>query len=173
MDDEADFRFSSYRERVLEHQLVGEILRDLWVRKAYAVEVLRSEVDAAGYDVVLEHQAVVRHIQLKATGAGGKRASVGVNIKLCDKPSGCVIWFHFAPDTMRPTGPFYWLGGPAGTRLTERDLGKKLGRHTKGDSTGHKALRESIREVPKRAFDLIPDIRELTTRLFNVGPALR
>jgi hypothetical protein len=112
MDDEADFRFSSYRERVLEHQLVGEILRDLWLRHAYAVEVLRAEVDAAGYDVVLEHQSVVRHIQLKATRAGGKRSSVGVNIKLLDKPSGCVFWFHFASDAMRPTGPFYWLGGP-------------------------------------------------------------
>lgn len=170
MDDEADFRFSSYRERVLEHQLVGEILRDLWMRRAYAVEVLRSEVDAAGYDVVLEHQSVVRHIQLKATRAGGRRASVGINIKLRDKPSGCVIWFHFVPDTMRPTGPFYWLGGPPGTRLP--DLGKKLGRHTKGDSTGHKALRENIRDMPKSGFDLVRTIPELTTRLFDVAPPL-
>ena len=112
IDDGADFRFSSYRERVLEHQLVGEILRELWLRHAYAVEVLRAEVDAAGYDIVLEHQLVVRHIQLKATRAGGKRASVGANIQLCNKPSGCVIWFDVAPDTTRPTGPFYWLGGP-------------------------------------------------------------
>jgi hypothetical protein len=172
MDDGADFRFSSYRERVLEHQLVGEILREMWLRQAYAVEVLRAEVDAAGYDVVLEHQSVVRHIQLKATRAGGKRASVGVNVKLCNKPNGCVIWFDFAPDTMRPTGPFYWLGGPPDTRLTESALGKKLGRHTKGDSTGHKAQRENIREVPKSAFDLVRDIRDLTTRLFNVAPSL-
>ena len=112
MDDEADFRFSSYREHVLEHQLIGEILRDLWLRRACAVEVLRAEVDAGGYDVVLEYQSVVRHIQLKATRVDGKRASVGVNIKLRDKPSGCVIWFHFAQDTMRPIGPFRWLGGP-------------------------------------------------------------
>ena len=171
MDDEADFRFSSYREHVLEHQLVGEILRDLWVRHAYAVEVLRAEVDAAGYDVVLEYQSVVRHIQLKATRAGGKRASVGVNIKLRDKPSGCVVWFHFAPDTMRPTGPFYWLGGLPGTPIP--DLGKTLGRHTKGDSTGHKAQRENIREVPKRRFDVVHTISELTTRLFNVAPPLQ
>ncbi len=134
--------------------------------------VLRSEVDAASYDVVLEHQSEVRHIQLKATRAGGKRASVGVNIKLCDKLGGCVIWFHFAPDTMLPTGPFYWLEGPPGTRLTVSDLGKKLGRHNKGDSTGHKALRENIREVPKSGFDLVPTIPELTTRLFNVAPPL-
>ncbi|MDP2626847.1 MAG: hypothetical protein Q8Q58_08085, partial [Candidatus Rokubacteria bacterium] len=87
-----------------------------------------------------------------------------------DKPSGCVIWFHFAPDTMRPTGPFYWLGGSPGAGLP--DLGEKLGRHTKGDSTGHKALRENIREMPKGAFDLVRTIPELTTRLFNVAPPL-
>lgn len=169
MDDEADFRFSSYREHVLEYQLVGEILRELWLRHAYAVEVLRAEVDAASYDVVLEHQTVVRHIQFKATRADGKRASVGVNIKLREKPSGCVIWFHFAQDTMRPTGPFYWLGGLPGTPLP--DLGSKLGRHAKGDARGHKALRENIREIPKRGFVLVHTIAELTTRFFDVALA--
>ena len=167
MGDEADFRFSSYRERVLEHQLVGEILRELWLRRAYAVEVLRSEVDGAGYDVVLEHQSVVRHVQLKATRAGGRRTSVEVNIKLGDKPSGCVIWFHFARDNMRPMGPYYWFGGRPGEPLPE--LGEKLGRHTKGDSTGYKAPRESLRKVQKSRFDVVPTISELTTRLFDLA----
>ena len=166
MADDADFRFSSYRERVLEHQLVGEILRELWLRGAYTVEVLRSEVDAAGYDVVLEYQKVVRHIQLKATRAGGRRASVGINIKLRDKPSGCVIWFQFDPETMHPSGPFYWLGGSPGTKVPH--LGKKRGRQTRGDATGHKAVREGIREVRKRRFEVVDSVPALAARLFDV-----
>ena len=62
MGAEADSLFSSYRERVLEHLFVGEVLRELWLRGEHQVEVLRPEVDGAGYDVVLECQSVVRHI---------------------------------------------------------------------------------------------------------------
>jgi hypothetical protein len=165
--DTADSLFSSYRERVLEHQLIGEILRDLWQRGAHQVEVLRSEVDGAGYDVVLEYKSVVRHIQLKATRAGGKRGSIGVNVKLADKPNGCVIWVHFSP-TLILVPPFYWFGATPGSRLP--DLGKKVGRHTKGDATGKKGLRQSIRTIGKGRFDRVQSIAELVTLLFNVGP---
>ncbi len=165
--DNADSLFSSYRERVLEHQLVGEVLRDLWQRGAHQVEVLHAEVDGAGYDVVLEYQSVVRHVQLKATRAGGKRASVGVSTKLTDKPSGCVIWVHFTPALALAT-PFYWLGHEAGSPLLLSDLGDRIGRHTKGDSKGHKALRQGIREVPKRRFALVENVPELVSRLFKV-----
>ena len=54
MSSEADTVFSSYRERLIEHLFVGEVLRDLWISGVAEVEVLRPEVDSAGYDVVME-----------------------------------------------------------------------------------------------------------------------
>lgn len=164
---EADSLFSSYRERVLEHVFVGEVLRELWLRGLFQVEVLRAEVDGAGYDIVLESQSVVRHIQLKAARTGGRRGSVGVNVKLASKPSGCVVWFYFSPDTLS-LGPFFWLGNEPGAPLLLSDLGLKLGRHTKADSTGHKADRPSIRDVPRSKFTRVGTVPELVARLFDM-----
>lgn len=161
---DADSLFSSYRERVLEHLFVGGVLRELWLQGRHDVEVLRAEVDGAGYDVVLESREVVRHVQLKAARVGGRRASVGINVKLASKPSGCVVWLYFNPKTL-DLGPFLWFGGVPRAPLP--DLGLKVGRHTKADSTGHKADRPNIREVPKRCFTEVPTISELITRLFG------
>jgi hypothetical protein len=162
----ADSLFSSYRERVLEHVFVGEVLRELWLQGLFQVEVLRAEVDGAGYDIVLESQSIVRHIQLKAARTGGRRSSVGVNVKLASKPSGCVVWFYFSRDTLS-LGPFLWLGNEPGLPLLLSDLGVKIGRHTKANATGHKADRPSIRDVPKSRFTRLGTVRDLVARLFG------
>lgn len=161
---DADFLFSSYRERVMEHLFVGEVLREMWLKGQHEVEVLRAEVDGAGYDLVLESRAVVRHIQLKAARAGGRRASVGVNVKLAAKPSGCVVWFYFDPETLRLES-FLWFGDAPGKPLP--DLGSRVAKHTKGNSMGHKAARPNIRELPKKVFTSVPNVEGLVDRLFG------
>src|SRR5690348_2044567 len=49
----SDYLHSTLRERIVEHVFVGEALRQLWKRGARDVEVLRSEFDAGGYDLVM------------------------------------------------------------------------------------------------------------------------
>lgn len=44
---------STLRERIVEHVFVGEALRNLWRRGIADVEVLRSEFDAHGYDLIM------------------------------------------------------------------------------------------------------------------------
>jgi len=44
---------------------VGDALRTLWRRGVYDVEVLRSESDAHGYDLVMVRSRIIRHIQFK------------------------------------------------------------------------------------------------------------
>lgn len=124
-----DSAYSSYRERLTEHLFVGEILRVLWLAGVSQVEVLKPETDGAGYDVVLECRSVVRHIQLKAARRGGKRASVGVQVKLGEKPSGCVVWIYFDPATME-LGPYFWFGTPLGEPMPDIST-LKVARHTK------------------------------------------
>jgi hypothetical protein len=165
MGSSADSLFSSYRERLIEHLFVGEVLRHLWISGVPQVEVLRSEVDSAGYDLVLECQSIVRHVQLKAARVGGKRANVGVNMNLAAKPGGCVVWVYFDPETLK-LGPFLWFGSAPGKPLPVL-IGLKVGKHSKGDSTGHKAKRPNIRIVPKGRFERVETVPEVVALLFQ------
>src|SRR6266849_860096 len=83
---------STLREGLVEHVFVGDALRRLWHHGVMDVEVLRSEFDAGGYDLVMSYRKVVRHIQFKTMMVNGKAANTQVSLKLMEKPSGCVIW---------------------------------------------------------------------------------
>lgn len=154
---------SVLREKVVEHLFLAELSRELLLYIRTPFEVLRSEFDANGYDVVVEARGVLRHIQLKAARAGGKRATANINVALADKPSGCVIWIIV--DEAMNLGPFLWLGGAPGQRLAP--LGDRIGRHSKGNAVGFKAERQAIRIVPKGRFRRVETIRGLAIELFG------
>ena len=164
MDGGSHTANSSTREKILEHLFVGELLRCLWLKGIFDVEVLHSEVDAGGYDLVIECIGVLRHIQLKASHKRASTASVGVNVRLSGKPSGCVVWMKFDPETLL-LGPFLWLGGAPGAALP--DLGNRMGRHTRGNSLGHKRDRKSIRIVSATSFRRLESIDHLVMALFG------
>lgn len=60
------FLQSSYREKLIEHLFIGELLKYSWAKRGCALAIAKPEVDNGGYDVVAEDRNVVRHIQLKA-----------------------------------------------------------------------------------------------------------
>jgi len=159
---------SSTREKVLEHLFVGELLRCLWRQGARDIEVLRAEVDKGGYDLVLEANGVIRHVQLKSSHRAATTRAVGVNINLAGKPSGCVLWIQFEPTTL-DLGPFLWFGGVPKAPLPP--LGDKVGKHTKADSTGKKGERPNIRVLAKSRFELLPDMDAVARMLFGPAPA--
>jgi hypothetical protein len=66
---EAAYEKSSFFEKVMEHVFISEVLQETWYGFGKVVEVLRSEVDASGFDVVFECNGVLRHVQLKTSGA--------------------------------------------------------------------------------------------------------
>lgn len=69
---------SSYREMLIEHLFAAAVMRDLWLRGYERLEMLQSQVDNSGYDIVLETSAVVRHIQLKNSFRGATTNSVSI-----------------------------------------------------------------------------------------------
>jgi len=140
--DPAYSAHSSLREKMIEHLFVGELLRTLWRRGAPRVELLRAEVDAGGYDLVLECNGIVRHIQLKSSYRGAKTSRVNINVGLQQKARGCVIWIMFDRRTME-IGPFLWLGNPPDQPTPS--LGDRVARHTKGNRFGTKSERPNIR----------------------------
>ena len=155
---------SSAREKLLEHLFVGELMRHLWISGCRDVELLRSEVDNGGYDLVLECNDIIRHIQLKASHRGSKTARVNININLARRLSGCVIWILFDEDTLE-LGPYLWFGGKPGEPLPP--LGDKIARHTKADAAGLKKERAGLRVVSRTSFRMVSTIRDLTQTLFG------
>ena len=166
---EDTYHKSSFYEQLVEHVFISEILQEALFGFGQTVEVLRSEVDASGYDVVLECNGYLRHVQLKTSGEGAKTASQKINVALATKPSGCVVWIqrHKSPLPKRMRLTYLFYGADAGQPLTLNDK-LKVGKHTKGNKDGVKAERQSIRVIPKARFDRIETTTELVTRLFNL-----
>lgn len=113
-DHTAHYIHSVLRERIVEHVFVGDALRRLWQLGITDVEVMRSEFDAGGYDLVMSRGKIIRHIQFKTMSLGGKTASTKIGLKLLEKPSGCVIWIVVAPDLTLSS--YLWFGGEPGAR---------------------------------------------------------
>ncbi len=158
---------SGFREKLIEHLFIGELLKCSWEDGTCAVEVSKPEVDRKGYDLIVESGKVIRHVQMKTTHKKRKAASQKVHIALADKPSGCVAWIYFDEENIE-LGPFLFFGGSAGEPLPSLE-GMKVGKHTKGDREGTKAERPEIRVVNKGNFGKYSTVREIYERLLNGG----
>jgi hypothetical protein len=156
---------SSYREKLLEHLLIGEVLRYLWRQGVTTAEFLRPEVDRGGYDLVIACGTVIRHIQLKSSHRGASTSRQNVNIGLADKPSGCVVWVVFDEATLA-LGPFLWFGGLPGQPLPDiRSF--PVATHTRGNAQGVKGERPNIRILKRAVFEQVASVAELVGRLFG------
>lgn len=156
---------SGAREKILEHRLVSD-LAEVMMRRGVAMDVMRGEFDAHGHDVVFEAAGVLRHVQLKAMVAGGKRRDVSVNVRLRSRPSGCVAWMVYDPATLKVV-EYRWFGGEPGEALP--DIGGTVARHSKGNALGEKAFRTGHRLLGKTKFETLANLGMLADRLF--GPA--
>ena len=154
---------SVLREKVFEHLFLGDLTRTL-LRSGRRCEVLRAEFDGSGFDVALEAEGVLRHVQLKAMRADGKRAHVDIHTALAAKPSGCVVWMLIDPATFETTA-YRWFGAHPGRPLPA--LGDKTVRHTKADSQGVKAERADLRQLGRGRFETIRTMDGLIERLFG------
>jgi len=154
---------STLRERIVEHAFVGDALRRLWQRGVVDVEVLRSEFDTHGYDLVLARGRVVRHIQFK-TGTSRKPGDVSVALSLADKPSGCVIWIQLKAGLEMAS--FFWFGGAPGEPLPP--IGEYVvplrATHNK---LGERPPRQNHRLIPAAKFRALASLDEVLEALFG------
>ncbi len=158
--------YSSYREMLLEHLFAGAVMQHLWLQGFARLEMLKSQVDDSGYDLVFEANNVVRHIQLKSSHIGSTTSRVNVNVALARKPSGCVVWMQFDPLTLE-FDHFLWFGNDAGKMLPEL-CAFKVAKHAKGNAQGIKLERPNIRVVPKSSFEPLHGIEDVVGKLFGV-----
>ena len=156
---------SSYREKLIEHLLIGELLKFSWKTKDLSLEISKPEVDRSGYDIIAEANGIIRHIQLKATFIGSKTATHKIHISLAKKPSGCVVLVHFNNETLE-LGPYYYFGACPGQPLASLES-LKTAKHTKGNAAGLKSERPNIRILNKGSFVELKTIHELYSQLFG------
>lgn len=158
-----DYRQSSFRESLLEHVFIAELLQEAWFGRRQVVEVLRAEVDAFGYDLVAECNGVTRHIQLKASRLGGRAARQTINMRLSDKLSGCVVWIQFDQGAdHRATLTYLFYGGAPGEPLPHPG-------ETLGINPYSKAVRPNTRVIRRGQFEPVPTTSLLLDKLFGVG----
>jgi hypothetical protein len=159
---------SKLRELIVEHLFIGEALRKFWRCRITDIEVLRSEIDSFGYDLVMSRGEIIRHIQLKTVKADGKADEVKVSLKLMKKPSGCIVWIVVDPTTLKMES-FLWFGNAPGEPLPDiADL--KVAIHTKGDARGKKKERKDHRFLKRSRFEKVKTLDDVLTKLFGALP---
>ena len=162
--------YSNFYEQLVEHVFVSEILQEAWFSFREIIEVLHSEIDNSGYDLVLECRGISRHVQLKTSDSKSKTTYQKVNIALANKPCGCVIWLvrEDEDNNNRIKLRYKFFGGnPPGNAMPSLES-FKVGKHTKGDASGIKKERHSIRLVPKTKFIDVPTCKQLLHLLFGL-----
>ena len=169
-DKSARYLKSNFYEQLVEHAFIAELLQEAWFRYAKIVEVLRSEIDSSGYDLLLECNHVIRHVELKTSTPEARRISQNINMALAQKPSGCVVWIIREEDEVknRVNLRYLFFGNPPGEPLPSLKS-FKIAKHPKGDSHGIKKERPSIRRVPKSKFIAVSGIKELLEKLFGLS----
>ena len=150
---------SSYRESLIEKRFLSDLLAALWPEQ---VEVLRPEVDIAGYDLVIEARGKIRHIQLKSTL---RKMENDCNVRggLWTKPAGCVICIVIDED-LKPLH-YRWFGDDPQTPLPRAVNRKKAYR------PGTKKERLDTYRVRPGEFDTLREVEEVIEKLF--GPESR
>ncbi len=160
-----DTHQSTYREHLLEHLVLGELLRHSWFHDHASLEISHPSVDRAGYDVVLESNGITRHVQLKSSARSAKTSRQTIHTGLSLKPSACVVWTQFDPSTLE-LGPFLFFGGGPGEPIPSL-TGLAVAKHTKGNAEGVKLERPNLRVLPRSHFLVLDSIPSLYVALFG------
>jgi len=153
---------SSRREEYAEYVFLGALVQEAWTRDV-DLTILRSQTDADGYDLVLETEKVTRHVQLKTSGIDATTSNQKVSLKLCGRPSGCIVWIVLNPDTL-DLDHFRWFGAKPGQPLP--DLGSKVAKHTRANAEGVKSKRSNHRVLSKGRFTKLSSVAALFDTLF-------
>jgi hypothetical protein len=168
VEERDQYAESQRRENLVEHCLVAALLQDAWMRRGQSLDILRSEVDAAGYDLVLVCNGVTRYVQVKSSKSDARTGFQPVNGRLADVDGGCVVWARVkeVPEDNRIDLAYWFYGNAPGQRL-DRLVGLRPARHTRANAMGEKPLRENTFRVNKGLFRRLTGVEELSDTLFG------
>jgi hypothetical protein len=156
---------SLYIEKTLLHLFLAQLSQVVWTQEeSPLLEISSAEIDNRGYDVVLSVGRITRHVQLKSEKTGGRRRNADINLGLAEKPSGCVVWSEYKPDSLEFV-QFFFFGAAPGKRLP--DIGNyPVALNARRNAIG-RMPRKNVRLVSKKHFEEIGSIEALAEKLFG------
>jgi len=160
-----DTHQSVYREQLLAHLVVGELLKHSWLHHNASLEVSAPAIDRSGHDLVLEANRITRHVQFKSSASSSKTSSQKVHVDLAEKASGCVIWIVFDAKALT-IEKFFFFGGAPGAAMPSIDQ-YRVAKHTRGNAQGVKRERPNLHVVPRSLFTEISSTEALYEALFG------
>ena len=161
-DPKQHYENSSLRENIVEHLFIGHALKRLWTKGITTAEILRSEFDAYGYDLVISYGNLVRHDQLKS---GTSLKTISVSNHLAQKPSGCVVFIGLRENL--EMGPYFLFSAEPGEGLSID--GFQPTKRTTPKSDGLKPLRTNHRNVPPSKFKKHENLTSLMSALLGLN----
>ena len=103
---------SNFYENIHTHRFLADILSDCATRKpALFLDVLRSEVDDGGIDLILSEGKQTRHIQLKARAETIPPKPYQISNRLLETKGGAIIWIRYSKETLERIDFFVLIGG--------------------------------------------------------------
>jgi len=157
---------SSYYEKLTEHMFLSDILQIAWFNGQHQIEISRSEIDNSGFDLILECNRVIRHIQLKSS-AKKRSGCLAVNMKLEEKPAGCIILIiRNETSDNKFDLKYQFFGSKKDSKLPSLE-NYQFAKHSRGNKDGVKNIRPHIKNVPVKDFVPIGN-RELLHVLFGI-----
>lgn len=158
--------YSGSIEKLLKIRFVSDLSRALWLTGCRDFDVLRSNVDDNGFDLMIEAKNVIRHIQFIFTANGDETLDAKVDYRLSTKASGCIIWVEYDPDTLNIT-TYGWYGTYQGLGLPRIWVPER----SSHNSDSIKPLTDNRRLLQKSKFTPVRSIHQLIGHLFGRSEA--
>jgi hypothetical protein len=103
---------STFFENLLEHRFLFDLRRELVLREIpQLLNVLKSDVDAFGFDLVLSVGSRSLHVQMKTRSGNPPANPYVLSEGLWRLPNSCVIWMLYDAELLEPSS-YYVLGFP-------------------------------------------------------------
>ena len=158
---------SSYVENILTHRMVADLASELWHRNpSKPFQILNSEVDDSGIDLILGCESALRYIQVKQVHSGGKAKKFSIRLSFSRLPGSCVVLIKHDSQTLNIENYLFYGGGPNESMpsLAEAKVSKSPVR--RDTATGKRTERPNYRDVPISKFKVMDSPGALLSSLF-------
>jgi hypothetical protein len=106
------YQNSRFFENLLEHRFLFDLARHFALRSPpRLLNVMRSEIDAFGVDLVLSMNGVTCQIQMKTRSGKPPPNPYDISESLWRTPNTFVLWMLYDPKALEPKS-YYLLGAP-------------------------------------------------------------
>ena len=154
---------SPHIEMAILHEFIAKLIQCMWERNKALPEIVSSEIDNQGHDVVISCGNITRHIQLKASKHQGSRTDLDIDVGFCKESSGCLVRVFYDPIKLEMQ-EFRFFGSEAGSLPPSTDA------HPGAKSPLIKKPRKNVRNISRGRYKRVKSIDEVAILLFGKNP---